>query len=57
MRGPEDDEGPRRFVRQWLRFDERAPRRVRTLWKLLATVAGLLVACAVLAWVGGELRR
>lgn len=56
-RGPEDDEGPRRFIRRWLRFDEHAPRRLRTLWKLLATVAVLLAISAALAWFGGHLQR
>jgi hypothetical protein len=55
--GREDDDGPRRFVRTWLRFDEHAPRRVRMLWKLIATVAILLVACGLLAWFSGHLQR
>jgi len=49
-RGRDDDDGPRRFVRNWLRFDEHAPQRRRTMWKLIATVAMLLVASATLAW-------
>ena len=48
-RRPDADDGPRRFVRNWLTFDEHAPRRVRTMWKLIATVAMLLLASALLA--------
>jgi hypothetical protein len=56
-RDPEADEGPRRFIRNWLRFDDHAPRRGRTMWKLLATVAALLAACGLLAWFSGHLQR
>jgi hypothetical protein len=51
----EADDGPRRFIRTWLRYDEHGPRRVRTMWKLLATVAVLLASCALLAFVNGLL--
>jgi hypothetical protein len=54
-RRPDADDGPRRFIRTWLRFDEHARRRVRTMWKLLATVAMLLLASAALAWFSGQL--
>jgi hypothetical protein len=47
------DDGPQRFVRRWLRFDESRPVRVRMLWKLMATVGVLLVASALLVWVSG----
>jgi hypothetical protein len=56
-RGGEADEGPRRFIRNWLTFEENRPVRTRTMWKLIATVAILLVACALLAWLGGPLQR
>jgi hypothetical protein len=51
------DDGPRRFIRNWLRFDEHKPVRVRMLWRLMATVAVLLVTSAVLAWFSGHLQR
>jgi hypothetical protein len=56
-RGPDADQGPRRFIRSWLTFDENRPVRTRTMWKLLATVAALLVASALLAWLSGHLQR
>jgi hypothetical protein len=56
-RGPDADEGPRRFIRNWLTFDENRPPRVLMIWKLIATVAILLLACALLAWLSGHLQR
>ena len=56
-RGADADAGPRRFIRNWLTFDETRPVRTRTMWKLIATVAIFLVACALLAWLGGPLQR
>ena len=47
-RGPDDD-GPRRFIRKWLTFDEARPMRIRKLWMLIATVMALLAASALLA--------
>ena len=47
--GPDDD-GPRRFIRQWLTFDAAKPMRIRKLWMLIATVMALLAASALLAW-------
>jgi hypothetical protein len=55
--GPDAGDGPQRFIRNWLRFDESRPLRVRTLWKLIATVALLLVASALLALFSGHLQR
>jgi hypothetical protein len=49
------DDGPRRFIRTWLRFDEHAPRRARTMWKLVAAVMLLLLASALLALCSGHL--
>jgi hypothetical protein len=46
---PDADDGPRRFIRNWLRFDETRPVRARKLWMLAATVALLLAASALLA--------
>jgi hypothetical protein len=56
-RGPDADEGPRRFIRNWLTFDERKPPRVRTMWRLIATVAIFLVASALLAAFSSHLQR
>jgi hypothetical protein len=50
-------DGPRRFIRNWLRFDETKPVRVRMVWKLMAAVAMLLIASAVLAVVSGLQHR
>jgi hypothetical protein len=56
-RGPDADQGPRRFIRNWLMFDENRPTRIRTMWRLIATVAILLLACALLALLSGHLQR
>ena len=48
-RGPDVDDGPRRFIRKWLRFDEARPMRFRKLWMLIATLLILLAASALLA--------
>jgi hypothetical protein len=50
MRRETEDDGPRRFVRRWLRFDETRPVRARMLWQLVATVALLLIASAMLVF-------
>jgi hypothetical protein len=54
--GPDADEGPQRFIRNWLTFDEGRPvrTRMRTMWKLIATVAIFLAASALLALFGGR---
>ena len=52
-RGPDDD-GPQRFIRKWLAFDEAKPMRVRKLWMLIATVMALLAASALLAWLSNQ---
>ena len=49
-RGPDAEHGPRRFIRNWLTFDEAKPMRSRRLWMLIATVMALLAASALLAW-------
>jgi hypothetical protein len=51
LRGPDADDGPRRFIRSWLSFDETRPVRARKVWMLAATVAILLAATAVLSWL------
>jgi hypothetical protein len=55
--GPDADEGPRRFIRNWLTFNENRPPRVRTMWRLIATVAIFLVASALLALFSSHLYR
>jgi type VI protein secretion system component VasF len=57
MPDPDADEGPQRFIRNWLRFDEHAPRRKRTTWKLVAAVMLLLIVSAVLALFSAHLQR
>jgi hypothetical protein len=52
-----DGDGPQRFIRNWLTFDEHRPPRTRTMWKLIATVALFLLASALLALFGGHLQR
>ncbi len=49
MMRPDADDGPRRFIRTWLTFDDARPVRARKMWMLAATVAILLVASALLA--------
>jgi hypothetical protein len=49
---PDADDGPRRFIRSWLSFDETRTVRARRVWMLAATVAVLLAATALLAWFG-----
>jgi hypothetical protein len=56
-RGPDPDEGPRRFIRSWLTFNESRPVRMRMLWKLIATVVMFLIASALLALFSGHLQR
>jgi hypothetical protein len=51
-RGPDVDDGPQRFIRKWLTFDEARPMRVRKLWMLIATVLTLLAASALLVVFG-----
>jgi hypothetical protein len=54
---PDPGDAPKRFIRDWLTFNESRPVRMRTLWKLLATVALFLIASALLALFGGHLRQ
>ena len=53
-RGPDAEDGPRRFIRKWLTFDAAKPMRIRKLWMLIATVMALLAASALLAWWSNE---
>jgi hypothetical protein len=54
-RGPDAEDGPRRFVRKWLTFDEAKPMHIRKLWMLIATAMVLLAASALLAWFGARI--
>jgi hypothetical protein len=54
-RGPANNDGPRRFIRNWLSFDDRGPLRLRRMTLLIATIALLLIATALLAWFGNRL--
>ncbi len=56
-RGPDNDDGPRRFIRHWLRFDDRRPLRPQRLVLLIATIAILLIASALLAWFSDHVPR
>jgi hypothetical protein len=53
-RGPDAEDGPQRFIRKWLTFDEARPMRIRRLWMLIATVMALLAASALLAWFSNQ---
>jgi hypothetical protein len=57
MRRRDDDDGPRRFVRKWLRFDQARPTRPALAWKFVVTVALVLIVSAVLAWISAHMRR
>jgi hypothetical protein len=52
MKDRNQDDGPRRFIRNWLSFDEQRPVRHRLVWPFVAAVVGLLVASALLAAFG-----
>jgi hypothetical protein len=56
-RGPDNDDGPRRFIRNWLSFDDHQPLRLRRIVLLIATIAILLIASALLAWFSDHLPR
>ena len=56
-RGPDADDGPQRFIRNWLTFNDSKPLRLRRLSLLIATVATFLVASALLALLSGHLPR
>jgi hypothetical protein len=47
-RGPDLDDGPQRFIRKWLSFDEARPMRIHKVWMLVATVLILLAVSALL---------
>jgi hypothetical protein len=47
-RGPDLDDGPQRFIRKWLTFDETGPMRIHKVWMLVATVLILLAVSALL---------
>ena len=52
MRGDPGDDGPRRFVRRWLSFDETRLVRTRLVAKFVAVIALMLLASALLALLG-----
>jgi hypothetical protein len=49
-----DDDGPQRFIRKWLIFDQARPMRIRRLWMLIGAVLALLTASALLAWLSNR---
>jgi hypothetical protein len=57
QRGPDANDGPQRFIRNWLTFNDGKPLRLRRLSLLIATVATFLVASALLALFSGRLPR
>jgi hypothetical protein len=56
-RGPDNNDGPRRFIRNWLTFNDRRPLRTRRVALLIATIAILLIASALLALFSDHLPR
>ena len=48
-RGPDNRDGPQRFIRNWLAFDDRRPVRLRRVALLIVTIAILLIASSLLA--------
>jgi hypothetical protein len=55
--GPDHSDGPQRFLRNWLTFDDRGPVRLRRIALLIATIAILLIATALLALFSDHLPR
>jgi hypothetical protein len=55
--GPDRSDGPQRFIRNWLIFDDRKPVGTRRIALLIATIAILLIATALLALFSDHLRR
>lgn len=53
--GPHDD-GPKRFARNWLMFDETRPTRPRLLRNFVIVVAACFAAAALLAIVSAMMR-
>jgi hypothetical protein len=56
-RGPDHSDGPRRFIHNWLTFDDRRPVRIRRITLLIATIAILLIVTALLALFSNHLPR
>lgn len=50
------DDGPKRFVRNWLEFDASRPTRPRLLRNFIAVVAACLATTALLAFVSALMR-
>jgi hypothetical protein len=53
-RGPDVDDGPRRFIRKWLTFDGERPVRANRIWMLFATILILLAVSALLVLFGNQ---
>ena len=49
-RAPDTDDGPQRFIRRWLTFDDNRPVRPQKIWMLVATVSAFVTVSALLAW-------
>jgi len=56
-RGPDNKDGPQRFIRNWLTFDISRPVRLRRIKLLIATIVMLLIASALLALFSHPLRH
>ena len=55
--GRDRGDGPQRFIRNWLVFDDRRPVRLRRIMLLAATIAMLLIASALLVVFGNHVPR
>ena len=53
--GPNDD-GPKRFVRKWLTFDDSRPTQPRLLRNFIAVVAACFAATALLVIISAMTR-
>jgi hypothetical protein len=51
MNAHDQDNGPRRFIRNWLSFNEQRPIRTSLLRKLLVAILTMLAACFLLVAV------
>lgn len=51
-----NDDGPKRFIRNWLMFDESRPARPRLLRNFIVLVAASFAVTALLALIGALMR-
>lgn len=51
MNGRDRDDGPHRFIRNWLSFNEQRPIRASLLRKFLAAILTMLGVCLLLVAV------